>query len=195
MPTDRNFAHTNLLNQFGGPMLQRLLVFIYALCLTTGLAVAQTAELLDESGDWQAYKYRDPATGGLVCFVMSAPQKMEGNYQLRGAVWLQITQRQNETNADNRVNVVSFAAGFQFWDNFQPTLTIGDEQFRMHTDNETAWSFPVDDTALTRALRDGAEVIIETKSWRGTEIRDTFSLRGITAMHNRISSECGVNPL
>ena len=65
----------------------------------------------------------------------------------------------------------------------------------MHTDNETAWSFPEDDTNLTRALRAGSTLTIETKSWRGTEIRDTFSLRGVTAMHNRISQECGVDPL
>ena len=65
----------------------------------------------------------------------------------------------------------------------------------MVTENETAWSFPGDDNKLTRALREGNNLIIEAKSWRGTEIRDTFSLRGVTAMHNRVSQECGVDPL
>lgn len=176
-------------------MLQRFLgLMILALVPFAGLQ-AQTAELLEESGDWKAYKYTDPSTGGLVCFIQSAPKQMEGNYQLRGPVWLQITHRQNEQNADNRVNVTTFVAGFQFWDGFQPILYIGDQQFRMHTENETAWSFPDDDQGLVRALRDGNNLTIETKSWRGTEIRDTFSLRGVTAMHNRISSECGVDPL
>jgi len=176
-------------------MLHRLLALFVLALAPLNLALAQTAELLDESGDWKAFKYTDPTTGGLVCFIMSAPTQMEGNYQRRGPVWLQISHRQNEANAANRVNVVSFAAGFQFWEDFQPILSVGSEQFRMHTDNETAWSFPEDDTGLTRALRNGSTLTIETKSWRGTEIRDTFSLRGVTAMHNRISQECGVDAL
>ena len=179
-------------------MLQRFLsLMVFALVPLAG-PQAQTAQLLDESGDWKAYKYTDPVTEGPVCFAQSAPQSMEGNYQRRGSVWLQIAHYPNERNADNRINVVSFVAGFQFWnsgENFQPILSIGDQQFRMHSENETAWSFPDDDQAMVRALRDGATLTIETKSWRGTEIRDTFSLRGVTAMHNRISTECGVSPL
>ena len=176
-------------------MLRPLFLIFTSVLMMSGLASAQTAELLEESGDWTAYRYTDPTTGGLVCFMASKPTQMEGNYQRRGAVWLQVSHRQNDDNADNRVNVVSFTAGFQFWDDFQPLITIGEDQFRMHTENETAWSFPPDDSALTRALREGSTLTIETKSWRGTNIRDTFSLRGATAMHNRISQECGVSPL
>ena len=173
----------------------RVIIFFVASCLVVTPATAQIAQELASSGDWKAYTYTDPSSGGLVCFVSSAPKQMEGDYQRRGPAWLHITHRQGEESAANRVNVVSFAAGFQFWEQHQPILRVGDQQFRMHTENETAWSFPADDTALTRALRDGASLIIESKSWRGTEIRDTFSLRGITAMHNRISEECGFDPL
>lgn len=177
-------------------MLQRsLAILVLLLVLPFGHARAQSVQFLEESGDWKAYRYNDPTTGGLVCFIMSAPTQSEGNYQRRGPIWLHVAHWQNEENANNRVNVVSLAAGFQFWDDHQPILTIGDEQFRMHTDNETAWSFPDDDSRLTRALREGSNLIIESKSWRGTEIRDAFSLRGVTAMHNRISRECGVDPL
>lgn len=175
--------------------MSRLVTLFSSLILCCSAAIAQTAQELGENGDWKAYSYNDPSGGGLVCFVTSAPKQMEGDYQRRGPVWLHITHRPASENAANRVNVVSFAAGFQFWDQHQPILRVGDEQFRMNTENETAWSFPEDDAALTRALRDGASLVIESKSWRGTEIRDTFSLRGITAMHNQISEECGVDPL
>ncbi len=175
-------------------MLRLIALFVVACCLAP-IARAQTAQELGSSGDWKAYSYIDPTSGGLVCFVSSAPKQMEGDYDKRGPAWLQITHRQGEENAANRVNVVTFAAGFTFWDQHQPVIRIGDQQFRMHTENETAWSFPADDSALTRAMRDGASLFIESKSWRGTEIRDTFSLRGITAMHNRISEECGFDPL
>ena len=176
-------------------MLRRFISFIFITLLPLGASMAQDPELLEESGDWRAFKYDDPAAGGSVCFIVSAPKQMEGNYQRRGAVWLHVTHRPNDDNAQNRLNVVSFAAGFQFWADSQPILTIGDKQFRMHTENETAWSFPDDDIDLVRALRQGATLTIESKSWRGTEIRDTFSLRGVTATHNRVSQDCGVDPL
>ena len=178
-------------------MLQRLFALIVLLPLW-GFTAAQAQEasgatLLDTSGAWSAYKYTDEQ-GGLVCFIASKPREMEGNYQLRGEVWLQITHRQNPTAAANKTNVVSFIAGFRFFEDFQPILQVGTERFRMHTQDESAWSFPGDDATLTRALRDGNEITIESKSWRGTEIRDTF-LAGVTAMHNLISQECGVSAL
>ena len=178
-------------------MLHRLFTSVFALALFLSLpAYAQDsgATLIDSSGAWSAYKYNDDQ-GGLVCFISSKPREMEGNYQLRGEVWLQITHRQNPISAANKTNVVSFTAGFRFFEDSQPILQVGTERFRMHTQDESAWSFPNEDAALTRALRDGAELTIESKSWRGTEIRDTFSLSGVTAMHNIISQECGVDPL
>ena len=99
-------------------MLRRFFAVIAFLSLLSGIVSAQSAQLLAESGDWKAFKYNDPTTGGLVCFIISAPTQMEGNYQRRGPVWLHVAHRQNESNAANRVNVVSFAAGFQFWDDF-----------------------------------------------------------------------------
>ena len=178
-------------------MLQRLFALVLLLpVLGLGSAQAQEsgATLLDSSGAWSAYKYTD-SSGGLICFISSKPREMEGNYQLRGEVWMQITHRQNPESAANKTNVVSFTAGFRFFEDSQPILQVGTDRFRMHTQDESAWSFPDDDEALTRALRDGAELTIESKSWRGTEIRDTFSLSGVTAMHNRISQECGVTAL
>ena len=73
----------------------------------------------------------------------------------------------------------------------QPILQIDSDRFRMHTQDESAWSFPTDDGSLTRAMRDGNDLTIESTSWRGTEIRDTFSLAGVTAMHDLISQEWG----
>lgn len=175
-------------------MFQRFLGLIFILSAATLSASAQEVVQLDANGDWSAHKYTD-AEGGLVCFITSKPTQMEGNYTRRGPVWLQVTHRQQPGNASNKTNVVSFSAGFRFLEDHQPILSIGTKQFRMHTQGETAWSFPGDDAELTRALREGNTLTIETKSWRGTEIRDTFSLRGVTAMHNRMSEECGVDPL
>lgn len=175
-------------------MFQRLFGLIILTVATAGIAHGQQAELIESSGAWNAYKYTD-TDGGLVCFVSSKPSQMEGNYSRRGPVWLQITHRQEPESAANKKNVVSFSAGFRFAEDHQPILTIGSDRFRMHTQDETAWSFPDDDVDLTRALRDGANLVMESRSWRGTEIRDTFSLSGVTAMHNLISEECGVTAL
>ena len=171
---------------------------IFGLIISLGVlnaATAQNAEIIQESGDWTAYTYDDATAQELVCFISSNPTESEGDYRDRGPVWLQVTHRKPNQATTGSAPVVSFAAGFDFWEDSQPLLTVGDERYRLVSQGGHAWSFPKDDEALTRALRQGSTLTIETKSSRGTEIRDTFSLRGVTALHNRISDVCGVASL
>ncbi|NIP75997.1 MAG: hypothetical protein GTN90_08450, partial [Xanthomonadales bacterium] len=60
--------------------------------------------------------------------------------------------------------------------------SVGNSNFTMFTEGETAWApSSDDDNALIAAFRKGANAKVEGTSTRGTKTVDTFSLSGFTA--------------
>ena len=168
-------------------------IYVAIATLATGLmavmAVAQPVTI-NNFNDWTAYRYVD-ANGQLNCFAATTPTRSEGDYTLRGDIWLQITHRPNDSETINRRNVISFEAGYPFADGWRPRVTIGDLVLAMFTNGETAWTWAADDDKIVSAMKNGANLIIEGRSHRGTYTRDTFSLIGFTAAVNAIARACG----
>lgn len=158
-------------------------------CAGPGLpALAQEGlEDLGSFTDWQARSYKEG--GALVCTMFSAPKSSEGDYTNRGDVFVFVTHRPDH----NRVDEVSVNIGYAFKKGAPVNVIISGTTYEMFSDRSTAWTRDSkSDRTLVRAMRAGAEMIVQGVSSRGTRTTDTFSLSGFTAAHNAISNACKV---
>ncbi len=86
---------------------------------------------------------------------------------------------------------VSFTGGYPFANGSTVGVSIGGTKFELFTDGEWAWSGSAeDDAALIRALRGGSDAVVTARSGRGTQTKDTFSLRGFTAAMDDAAARC-----
>lgn len=160
------------------------IVFI-ATGLFSGLAVAQNPEYLSSHRDWHTFQMVEDGTQ--VCFMATRPTDSRGNYTRRGEIGLFVTHRPGQ----NSWSVVSLHTGYTYQEGSSVSARIGSDSFTFFTAGEVAFAYEEDDARLIGDMRDGADVIIEGTSSRGTLTTDTFSLRGFTAAYEQISSICG----
>jgi hypothetical protein len=150
-------------------------------------AAAQQMERIGDFTDWSAFKAQE--NGDPVCFVVSRPKQDEGNYTNRGDIYAMVAQRP----AEDRLDEATFIAGYTFREGSPVEVTIGDNEFVLFTQNDGAWA-PDDATnrALVQAMIRGLEMTVEGTSSRGTDTRDTYSLRGFTAAYEAARQACGL---
>ena len=171
--------------------MRRIRTTAFALAAFATLAAPALAqEGLEDLGtfkDWQAHSYKEG--GKLVCTMFSVPQSSEGDYTKRGDVYVFVTHRP----AHNRVDEVSINIGYTFKKGAPVNVVISGTTHELFSDRSTAWTRDSrSDRALVRAMRAGAEMIVQGISIRGTRTTDMFSLSGFTAAHNAINNACKV---
>lgn len=163
------------------------LVSMIALFSLSANASAQVPENLGTYTDWRAYRVVE-TTGQVVCFMATQPQSSNPDGLRRDPIWLLIAHRPGVEK-----NVVSFEAGFPFQANNEPIAAIGNQRFAMFTKGgETAWGHPNDDGTLISAMKRGLTISVDSRSSRGNNIKDVFSLRGFTKAFNKITEACGL---
>lgn len=143
--------------------------------------------LIGTHGDWEAYTTLE--NGNLVCFMGAAPTKSVGKYTKRGQTFLLITHRPSEKSK----NVISLQAGYTFKKTSEVEFSIGKSSFKLFTDNQ--WAFAADaatDNKLVKSMVRGAVLVVNGVSSRGTQTRDTYSLKGFTAAYNAIGKACKI---
>lgn len=149
-------------------------------------AQAADPQLVATHGEWSAYVYTDEA-GNKVCYMASEPQKHEGSYKERGAIFALVTNRP----AESTKNVFSYIAGYAYKPGSDATAKIGDQSFTLFTQEDTAWApDAATDEKITQAMRKGSTLIVKGTSARGTLTTDTYSLSGSGAAHEVITKEC-----
>lgn len=155
--------------------------------MASNLVQAADPEVIGEFDDWISYVYTED--GSKVCYMVSKPKKEEGNYTKRGAVYALVTHRP----AEKSKNVFSFVAGYSYKPNSEVTVNIGNQRFKLFTQNETAWApDSAIDNKLVAAIRGGSQMVVSGISSQGTATTDTFGLKGSTAAYTAISKECGI---
>ncbi|AKH38944.1 MULTISPECIES: invasion associated locus B family protein [Nitrosomonas] len=160
---------------------------LLATLMMIGLVYAADPKLIDEFNDWTAYVYLEG--NNKVCYMVSKPKKQEGNYNKRGDVFALITHRP----AEKSKNVFSFVAGYPFKKDSEVTVSVGNQNIKLFTQNETAWAPDEEtDNRLTNAIRSGNSLVIKGMSARDKTTTDTFGLKGSSAAYSAISKECGV---
>ena len=168
-------------------MKKHVIALTAALILSASASAAHASEpkLLGTYGDWSAYRFTE--NGNKVCYMASKPKKAEGNYTRRGEIFALITHRPSESTK----NVFSYITGYTYKAGSDVSLSIGSKKFSLFTQGETAWATDAKtDNTIAEAVKNGNTMIIRGTSSRGTKTKDTFSLKGSTAAHNKITSAC-----
>lgn len=139
-------------------------------------------------GKWEAYEFEEPG-GGKVCYMMAKPDKAVGKYTKRGDIVALITHRP----AEGTKNVFSYMAGYSYKKGEDVILTIDGRKFTLFTQNDMAWAADAAaDAALANAIQKGSTMIVKGTSGKGTDTKDTFSLKGSTKAYEAITKACGL---
>ena len=161
------------------------------LSLGTSLIAQDQPERVNAFDDWGVYQANNPKE----CWITSAASKVENTRSgkavtvNRGNIFLNVTWLPDS----NIVGEVSFSGGYPFDPNFGIKVQIGNETWDLVPDGEHAWPENAEaDSKLRVAMTKGANAVITAQSTRGTNTRDTFSLKGFTAALNDAKSRCGV---
>ena len=149
-------------------------------------AQAAAPQVLGEYGDWIAYYYQD--RGGIVCYMASTPKKDEGKYTKRGDIYTVITHRPAEKSYD----VVNINAGYTYKPTSKVVVKIGNKNYtRLFIDGDKAWAIDeAADKELVTAMKRGERMIITGTSNKGTNTKDTYSLKGFSQAYIAISRKC-----
>ncbi|MFZ8942952.1 MAG: invasion associated locus B family protein [Gemmobacter sp.] len=91
--------------------------------------------------------------------------------------------------------IVSYNAGYTLTADAAPAAKVGERSFAMAAGNNEnpSWAWSLDekqDEELVRAMKAGADAVMTARSSRGTEVSDTFSLRGFTAAFDEADKRC-----
>jgi hypothetical protein len=161
------------------------LLLTSAILFSQPALAASNAKLLGTFEDWKAYSFLDGKSKS--CFMSSKPTEQKGKFSKRGDVLLFITHWPE----DNTKNVVSVAAGYAYKTGSEASLTIDDQEFKMITKDESAWTKDqATDDAIAAAMRKGSSVHVDGISKRSTKTTDIYSLKGSAAAYEAISKEC-----
>ncbi|PPR17237.1 MAG: hypothetical protein CFH33_00107 [Alphaproteobacteria bacterium MarineAlpha9_Bin3] len=159
-------------------------IFIFLFFLQSPLWAQQNNDLGSYS-DWQA-TYWDEGAG--VCTMMTIPKKEEGKYSKRGEVFAQVVKNKGAKDS----GVVNFVAGYTFKENSEVNVIIDNKHsFVLFTNKSTAWAqTEKDDASLIKYMKLGNKMIVKGISSRGTNTKDTYSLKGFVAAYKAMNKKC-----
>ena len=84
-------------------------------------------------------------------------------------------------------------AGYSYKKGADVTLSVDGKKFTLFTQNDMAWAADAAaDTALTNAIQKGSTMVVKGVSAKGTNTKDTFSLKGSTKAYEAITKACGL---
>lgn len=137
--------------------------------------------------DWNVFTEESPKE----CWGVSKPKETVNSRDgqpvsvRRGDILLFVTFRPGKPAE------ISFAGGYPFASGSAVDMTIDGQTFKLFTDGEWAWPGTAEDDAkVLAAMKAGASAVLEAKSGKGTQTKDTFSLRGFTAAMEDAGKRC-----
>ncbi|MBF87067.1 MAG: hypothetical protein CMJ14_03595 [Pelagibacterales bacterium] len=141
---------------------------------------------LGNYGNWDAYYWN--LNDGKVCVMMSVPLKEEGKYTRRGDVYAQVSLNENNSNS----GVVSFQAGYTYKIKSEINVIIDkNNKMLLQPVGRVAWTVSEEeDSKLIKFMKLGNEMIVRGISSRGTNTKDTYSLKGFSAAYKAIKKVC-----
>jgi hypothetical protein len=150
---------------------------------------------LGKFGFWETYQVSE--NNQPVCYMSitgpapQAPAVKKGKPATpkRGNIVLMVTHRPAEGSKD----VVSYAAGVKFKNASDAKIKIGDKEFSLFTQNDTAWSRDAaTDHALAAALQSADALTMYGESVKGDALADKVALKGARQAYLAISKACGL---
>ncbi|MES2665204.1 MAG: invasion associated locus B family protein [Pseudomonadota bacterium] len=156
----------------------------------SGAVAQESTNRVATMTDWNVFT--EPATGTATeCWGVSKPKETVNTRDgapvsvRRGDILLFVTFRPGKPGE------ISFSGGYPFAPGSTVDLDIDGTNFQMLTDAEWAWpASTADDAALLTALKKGTTAVLSARSGKGTQTKDTFSLRGFTAAMEDAGKRC-----
>ncbi len=137
--------------------------------------------------DWNVFTEESPKE----CWGVSKPKETVNTRDgkpvsvRRGDILMFVTFRPGKPGE------ISFTGGYPFAPGSTVDVTVDGNTFKLFTDGEWAWpGSATDDAALLRAMKAGATAVVQARSGKGTNTKDTFSLRGFTAAMTDAEQRC-----
>ncbi|MGD9802694.1 MAG: invasion associated locus B family protein [Hyphomicrobiaceae bacterium] len=161
---------------------------IFVLLLAAGsvsTGPASAAELVSTHSDWKAYRH---GTGDQrMCFAVSEPNEAGPNNVKRESPHVYVTAW---PKAGIKAEI-SVLVGLALKKNAEIEVNIDGNRFELFPDGDRAYvSDANDELKLLDAMRRGRSMTITATSTGGQETRDTYSLSGLTAAVQSMSSGC-----
>lgn len=161
-----------------------------AMALAASSATAQeSTNRVATKTDWSVFTEANPRE----CWGVSSPKETVNSRDgqpvsvRRGDILLFVTFR---PGAGAR-GEVSFTGGYPFATGSTVKVEIDGQSYDLFADGEWAWPASAEaDAALLTAMKRGATAVLTGASGRGTQTRDTFSLRGFTAAMQEAETRC-----
>ena len=162
-----------------------LIIFAF-LFLLQSYVFAENYTSLGTYGDWQSMYWNTEE--GLVCTMTSSPIKEEGKYSKRGEVYAQIVKNKGS----KELGVVNFQAGYTFKTESKVSVNIDLKRtFNLFTNRQAAWAFTAEeDNLLIKSMKLGTKMVVKGVSMRGTNTKDTYSLKGFIAAYKAMNKIC-----
>ncbi len=154
----------------------------------TALQAQESSNVVATMTDWSVFVEESPKE----CWGVSSPKETvntkDGNpvQVRRGDILLFVTFRPSASGE------ISFAGGYPCAGGSTVKLDVDGTTYDLITDGEWAWpGTKDDDAAILSALKKGTTAVLTAKSGKGTQTKDTFSLRGFTAAMEDAAKRCG----
>lgn len=139
--------------------------------------------------DWSVFTEENPKE----CWGVSKPKETVNSRNgqpvsvRRGDILLFVTFRPGS----GAKGEISFTGGYPFAKESAVKVEIDGQSYDLFTDGEWAWpGGPDADAQLLAAMKKGATAVLTAQSGRGTQTKDTFSLRGFTAAMQEAEARC-----
>ena len=134
--------------------------------------------------NWSVY-----AKSKSLCYMISQPEKSEGEYKVRGRVRIVIYRNNLENQNENALGI---DFGYTFPENSKAKIEIDKKKFKLATFGQTAWtgSKTKKDKKIIKAMLKGNKLVALGESKRGTKTKDIYSLSGFTKAFNEINNYC-----
>ena len=165
-----------------------------AMISMTGFAALAPAAMAQESTnrvatmtDWSVFADKNPTE----CWGVSSPKETVNTKDgkpvsvRRGDILLFVTFRPG-VNGET-----SFSGGYPFAPGSTVKLDVDGTAFDLFSEGEWAWpGTSEDDAAILAALKKGTTAVLTAHSGKGTQTKDSFSLRGFTAAMDEAAKQC-----
>ena len=164
-------------------------IFGAGLLLAAGAGLAQdSTNQVAVKTDWSVFAEDNPKE----CWGVSSPRETVNSRDgkpvsvKRSDILLFVTFRPGQAGGET-----SFTGGYPFAGASTVAVDVGGTKFEMIADGEWAWAASADDDAkILAALQKGTDATLTAHSAKGTQTKDTFSLRGFTAAMAEAASRC-----
>lgn len=152
----------------------------------TGAMAQESGNKVAVTSDWNVFTEENPKE----CWGVTVPKESVNTRDgqpvsvRRGDILLFVTYRPGNGPE------ISFTGGYPFADGSKIGVEIDGNSFELTANGEWAWAAPGTDETILAAMKNGSQAVLTARSGKGTQTKDTFSLRGFTAAVTEAETRC-----